>query len=46
MLLHDGEELDYDLGNGTNQNLTLSTFLGVVNALKSIVQHADSHHLA
>jgi len=44
MLLHDREELDDDLGNWANQDLALSTLLGIVNALKSIVQHADSHH--
>lgn len=45
VLLHDLEELDDDLGGGADQDLTLSTLFGVINALKSIVQHADTDHL-
>lgn len=44
MLLHDGEELDDDLGDGADEDLTLSALLGVVKALKSIVQHANTDH--
>ena len=45
VLLHDLQELDDDLGGGADKNLTLSTLFGIVNALKSIVQHADTNHL-
>ena len=45
VLLHDLQELDDDLGGGTNKDLTLSTLFSIVNALESIVQHADTDHL-
>lgn len=46
MLLHDAEELDDDLGAGADQDLTLATLLGIVDALKSIVQHANTDHIS
>ena len=46
MSLHDLEELDDDLGAGSDQDLTLSSLLGVVDALKSIVQNGGADHLA
>jgi len=45
VLLHDSQEFDDYLGDGTDEYLTLSTLLSVVNALKSIVQHANTDHL-
>ena len=45
MLLHDSQELDDDLGDGANENLTLAALLSIINALKSIVQHAYKDHL-
>lgn len=45
VFLHDLQELDDDLRGGTNKDLTLSTLFSIVNALKSIVQHADTDHL-
>lgn len=45
VLLHDLQELDDDLGAGTDKDLALSTLFSIVNALKSIVQHADTNHL-
>lgn len=45
MLLHDLEELDDNLGDGADQDLTLTTLLSIIDALESIVQHADTHHL-
>lgn len=44
VLLHDSQELDDDLGDGTDEDLTLSTLLSIVDALKSIVQHANTDH--
>lgn len=44
VLLHDSQELDDDLGAGADEDLALATLLGIVNALKSIVQHADTNH--
>lgn len=46
MLLHDREKLDDNLGNGADEDLAFAALFGVVNALKSIVQHANSHHSA
>lgn len=44
MLLHDDKELDDDLRGRPDHDLSLSPLLGVVHALQSIVQNADSHH--
>jgi hypothetical protein len=38
MLLHNGEEFDNDLGAWSDQNLTLSGFLGVVDGIQRIVE--------
>lgn len=39
MLLHDREEFDDDLGRGSNQDLTLSRLLGVVDGIERIVEN-------
>jgi hypothetical protein len=44
VLLHDLEELDNDLGGGADQDLTLASLLGVVDALKRVVQNGGSDH--
>lgn len=44
MLLHDGQELDDNLRDRADEDLALSALLGIANALKSIVQHANSDH--
>lgn len=36
MLLHNGKESDDDLRGRTNENLTLSTLLGVVDVVEAI----------
>lgn len=44
VLLHDAEELDENLGDGSEQNLLLSFSLGVHNCLEGISQDVDFHH--
>ena len=44
MLLHDRQELDNDLGRGTDENLSLSTLLSVVDVVQTILQNGDSDH--
>lgn len=44
MLLHDGQELDDDLGRRTDEDLSLSTLFGVVDVVKTIVQDGNSDH--
>lgn len=44
MLLHDREELDDDLGGRSDQDLSLSGFLGIVDALQAIVEDGCSDH--
>lgn len=45
VLLHDLQKLDNDLGRRADQDLTLAHLLGVVDALKSIVQNGGADHL-
>ena len=45
VLLHHLQELDDDLGVGPDQDLSLSTLLGIHDVVQAIAQHADSHHL-
>jgi hypothetical protein len=45
VLLHDRKELDDDLGGRTDKNLTLSTLLGVVDVVQSIVEDGDTDHV-
>lgn len=44
MLQHDSEELDDDLGARPDENLALTTLLGIGNALEAVVQDTDAHH--
>ena len=44
VLLHDLEELDNDLGGRADQDLTLASLLGVVDALESVVENGGSDH--
>ena len=44
MLLHDLEELDNDLGGGTDQDLALAGLLGVVDAVEGIVEDGGADH--
>lgn len=37
MLLHDGKELDDDLGRGSDKDLALALALSIDNAVKSVV---------
>ncbi len=45
MLLHDRQELDNDLGRGTDHDLSLSTLLSVVDVVQTIVQDGNSDHI-
>jgi hypothetical protein len=42
--LHDGEELDNDLGRRSDQNLALASLLGVVDGVKRIVENGSADH--
>ena len=44
MLLHDAEKLDNDLGGGSDQNLSLSRLLGVVDGIERIVEDTCFDH--
>lgn len=45
VLLHDLQELDNDLGGRSDQDLALAGLLGVVDALKSVVENGGADHL-
>lgn len=45
VLLHDLQELDNDLGRGSDQDLALAGLLGVVDALEGIVENGGADHL-
>lgn len=44
MLLHDAQELDNDLGAGTDQDLALASLLGIVDSVKRIVEDGSLDH--
>ena len=44
VLLHDGQELDDDLGGRTDQDLALASLLGVVDGVKRIVEDGGLDH--
>lgn len=44
MLHHDGQELDNHLGTGSQQYLSLSTLLGIVDGLQSVAENVHTHH--
>jgi len=39
VLLHDAEELDYDLGAWSDEDLSLSRLLGVVDGIERIIKN-------
>lgn len=45
VLLHDLEELDDDLGAGSDQDLALAGLLGVVDVVEGIVENGSADHL-
>lgn len=44
VLLHNREELDDDLGRGSDKHLALTLALGVDNAVKSVVKNGNANH--
>lgn len=44
MALHDLEELDNDLGAGSDQDLALAGLLGIVDAVESVVENGSADH--
>ena len=44
MTLHDGQELDDDLGAGADQDLALASLLGVVDGIERIVEDGGLDH--
>jgi hypothetical protein len=42
--LHDGQELDDDLGGGADQDLALAGLLGVVDGIQAIVEDGGLDH--
>jgi hypothetical protein len=44
VLLHDAQELDNDLGARSNEDLALSSFLGVVDGIERIIQDTSLDH--
>lgn len=44
VFLHDAQELDDDLGAGADEDLTLASLLGVVDALESIIEDGGLDH--
>jgi hypothetical protein len=44
VLLHDRQELDNDLGRGSDEDLALSGLLGVVDGVKRIVEDGSLDH--
>lgn len=42
--LHDLQELDNDLGAGSDHNLTLAGLLGVVDGVERIVENGSADH--
>jgi hypothetical protein len=45
VLLHDGEELDNDLGRRSDHDLALAGLLGVVHRIESVVENGSANHL-
>ena len=44
MALHDGEELDDDLGRRADEDLAFSTALGVDDVVQAVVKHRYADH--
>lgn len=45
MLLHDLEELDDNLGRRSDQDLSLSSLLGIDDVVEAVVEYGLSDHL-
>jgi hypothetical protein len=43
--LHDGQELDDDLGGRADQDLALAGLLGVVDSIEAIVENGSLDHV-
>jgi hypothetical protein len=46
VLLHDRQELDDNLGAGSDHDLALASLLGVVDGLERIVEHGCLDHFS
>ena len=44
VLLHDGQELDDDLGGRADQDLALAGLLGVVDGIEAVVENGSLDH--
>lgn len=44
VLLHNGQHLDDDLGGRSDQDLSLSSSLGVDDVVQAVVENGDSDH--
>ena len=44
MALHDAKELDNDLGRRSNEDLALSSALGIDDVVKTVVENGDANH--
>lgn len=44
MALHDGQELDDDLGGRADQDLALASLLGVVDSIEAVVENGSLDH--
>jgi hypothetical protein len=42
--LHDGQELDNDLGGRADQDLALAGLLGVVDGIEAVVENGSLDH--
>jgi hypothetical protein len=45
VLLHHRQELDDDLGAGSDHDLALASFLGIVDALESVIEDGCLNHI-
>jgi hypothetical protein len=45
VLLHDGKELDDDLGGRADQDLATASLFGVVDRIESVVENGSADHL-
>ena len=44
MTLHDGQELDNDLGGRADQDLALASLLGIVDSIQAVVENRCLDH--
>ena len=45
MLLHDGKELDDNLGARADHHLTLALLLGIVDGVEAVIEDGSASHL-